>query len=212
MSESSARQRIQTRERILEAAELVFADNGYHDALVDEIGKRTSMSKGGLYFHFPSKEELFFAVMDRLANKLVRRAEKAAANADSPVAAAEAALGAVVSALSKRKRLARLFVTQGYSMGNAFESKRAEIFDRFASVIRRQLDEAQKAGQIDELDTGLASRVWLGAVNEIVVHWLFSGGPSPSESAPELKKLLVASVGGNRPESKPVSEPEVVPA
>ena len=97
-------------------------------------------------------------------------------------------------------------------MGNAFESKRAEIFDRFASVIRRQLDDAQKAGQIDELDTGLASRVWLGAVNEIVVHWLFSGGPSPSESAPELKKLLVASVGGNRPESKPVSEPEVVPA
>ena len=202
MSESSAKQRTQTRERILEAAELVFADNGYHEALVDEIGKRTSMSKGGLYFHFPSKEDLFFAVMDRLANKLVRRAEKAAASAESPIASAEAALGAVVGALSKRKRLARLLVTQGYSMGNAFESKRTEIFDRFASIIRQQLDEAVDAGQIDELDTDLASRVWLGAVNEIVVHWLFSGGPSPSEAAPELKKLLVASVGGSSIGSK----------
>ena len=212
MPESSTNQRLKSRERILEAAELVFADNGYHDALVDEIGKRTSMSKGGLYFHFPSKEDLFFAVMDRLANKLVKRAERAAAKADSPIAAAEAALGAVVSALSKRKRLARLLVTQGYSMGNAFESKRAEIFDRFAGVIQLQLDEAVDAGQIDELNTGLASRIWLGAVNEIVVHWLFSGGPSPAETAPELKKLLVASIGGSWPASKHQSQSEVVPA
>ena len=69
---------LQTRDRILEAAEAVFADNGYHDAIVDEIGRRTSLSKGGLYFHFPSKEGLFFAVLDRLADRLVNRAEEAA--------------------------------------------------------------------------------------------------------------------------------------
>ena len=210
MPVTSSKQRLQTRERILEAAELVFADNGYHEALVDEIGRQTSMSKGGVYFHFPSKEDLFFAVMDRLANKLVRRAEKAAASADSPVAAAEAALGAVVSALSKRKRLARLLVTQGYSMGNAFEAKRTEIFDRFASVIQQQLDQAVDVGEIDDLDTGLAARVWLGAVNEIVVHWLFSGGRSPLETAPELKKLLVSSIGGDRTGTMRESGSEVV--
>ena len=176
----------------------MFADNGYHDALVDEIGKRTSMSKGGLYFHFPSKEDLFFAVMDRLANKLVNRAEKAASKADTPLEAAEAALEAVLSALSVQKRLARLLITQGYSMGNAFEAKRAEMFDRFAGVICTQLDEAKQAGQIEDLDTGLASRVWLGAVNEVVVHWLFSGGPTPKEAAPELKKLLLQAVSKPR--------------
>ena len=210
LTDSSVNQRVQTRERILEAAELVFADNGYHEALVDEIGKRTSMSKGGLYFHFPSKEDLFFAVMDRLANKLVKRAEKAAAKADSPVAAAEAALGAVVMALSRQKRLARLLVTRGYSMGNAFESKRSEIFNRFAEVIRLQLDEAVEAGQIDQLDTDLASRVWLGAVNETVVHWLFSGGRSPSETVSELRAILVASIGGNRLASSPAAGSQVV--
>ena len=198
MSASSTKQRAKTRERILEAAEAVFADNGYHDALVDQIGKRTSMSKGGLYFHFPSKEDLFFAVMDRLANKLVRRAEKAAEGGDTPVEAAEAALGAVLSALSGQKRLARLLITQGYSMGNAFEAKRAEMFDRFAGVIAKELEEAKEAGQIDDLNTGLASRVWLGAVNEVVAHWLFSGGPSPKDSAPDLKKFLLDSVRGEK--------------
>ena len=190
----STKYRKLTRERILEAAELVFAENGYHEALVDEIGKRTSISKGGLYFHFPSKERLFFAVMDRLADKLVKHAEKATMRADTPIAAAEAALDAVVVALSKRKRIARLLVTQGYSMGNAFESKRSEIFNRFSMVIKRRLDEAKSAGQIGDVDTDLASRIWIGAVNELVVHWLFSDGPSPSEASVELKNQLIASV------------------
>ncbi|HCI85751.1 MAG TPA: TetR/AcrR family transcriptional regulator [Dehalococcoidia bacterium] len=194
MSTTSTQQRNETRERILEAAEAVFADNGYHDALVDEIGKRTSMSKGGLYFHFPSKEDLFFAVMDRLANKLVRRAEKAASDTDNPLKAAEAALESVLKALSTQKRLARLLVTQGYSMGSAFEAKRAEVFNRFARVIVEKLNEAKSACQIGEVDVELASRVWLGALNEVVVHWLFSDGPSPRDSAQELKKLLVSSL------------------
>ncbi len=152
----------------------MFADNGYHDALVDEIGQRTSISKGGLYFHFPSKEDLFFAVMDRLADKLVTRAEKAALNAESPLGAAEAAMDDVLSTLSSQKRLARLLITQGYTMGNAFESKRAEIFNRFARVIGEQLHAAKEAGQIREKNTDLASLVWLGAMNEVIVHWLFS--------------------------------------
>ena len=32
-------------------------------------------------------------------------------------------------------------------------------------------------------------------MNEIVVHWLFSGGPTPKDAADDLKKLLIASVG-----------------
>jgi len=186
----------QTRERILEAAESVFADNGYHEALVDEIGQRTSISKGGLYFHFPSKEDLFFAVMYRLADKLVTRAEKAALEAESPLRAAEAAIAIyeVLSTLSGQKRLARLLIIQGYTMGNAFESKRSEVFDRFARVIGKHLQAANEAGQIREENTDLASLVWLGAMNEVVVHWLFADGSSPKDVMSDLKSLLLASV------------------
>ncbi|MEX0762521.1 MAG: TetR/AcrR family transcriptional regulator [Dehalococcoidia bacterium] len=183
-----------TRERILEAAEMVFADKGYHDALVDEVGRATAMSKGGLYFHFPSKEGLFFAVMDRLADKLVSRAQKAADNENSPLARAEAALDAVLTALAKRRRLARLLIVQGYSMGNAFERKRVEIFDRFANVIRGHLDDSVAAGEIEPVDTEIAARVWLGAVNEVVIYWLYAGGPSPSRSLPTIHRLLVSGI------------------
>ena len=59
------------REKIMEAAEVVFAEKGYHDGAVVDIVRSTEISKGGLYFHFPSKERLFFAVMDHLADRLL---------------------------------------------------------------------------------------------------------------------------------------------
>ena len=115
---------------------------------------------------------------------------------------AEAALDAVLSALSAQRRLARLLITQGYSMGNAFESKRSEIFDRFANVISQNLDEAKSDGQISDINTDLAARVWLGAVNETVVHWLFSDGQTPKEAASDLRRLLLASVQVGSPSIK----------
>lgn len=186
-----------TRERILEAAEIVFADKGYHDAIVDDIGRATSISKGGLYFHFPNKEALFFAVMDRLADRLVQKAAKAAAGQISPLASAEAALEAVLTSLSKRRRFARLLIVQGYSMGNSFERKRVEVFDRFAAVIRAELERAVSSGEIRPVDTHIAARVWLGAINEVIIHWLYDGGEPPVQSLPTIKRLLT---GGLAPE------------
>jgi len=187
-----------TREKILVAAETVFADNGYHDALIDEIGRRTSVSKGGIYFHFPSKEDLFFSVLDRLADRLVSKAESVTVPSDSPLERAQAALDSVLVSLAKRRRLARLLMVQGYSMGNSFERKRAQIFDRFADVIRHHLDAALAQGEIRPVDTALAARVWLGAVNEVIIHWLYAGGPSPIESLPDIRRMLVGTVSAGR--------------
>ncbi len=189
-----------TRDRILKAAEEVFAQKGYHDAPVEEIGQVTALSKGGIYFHFPSKEELFFAVLDRLAGRLVARAERAAAAAPAHLPGAEAALDAVINALARRRRIARLLLLQGYSMGNAFHRKRAELFDRFASVLERRLDLAVRSGEIEPINTEVAARAWLGATSEVVIHWLYSGGPPPDKALPTLRRMFANSF--TRPSGK----------
>jgi AcrR family transcriptional regulator len=158
---------------------------------VDEIAEEVSLSKGGIYFHFPSKEDLFFSVMDRLADRLVSKAEAAAAQETSPLAKAEAALMEVLLRLGKRRRLARILMVQGYSMGKAFEAKRVEIFGRFAEIIKANLDEAVKAGEIRDVDTAIAAHVWLGAINEIVIRWLYEGTPQPAEAAESLRGILI---------------------
>lgn len=189
-----ADQRESTRERILEAAEDAFAEKGYHETLVDDIAGRTSLSKGGFYFHFPSKEDLFFAVIDRLAGRLTLRAEKAAASCDSPLAGVDAALSEVLTRLGRRRRLAKVLLVQGYSMGSAFEKKRVEIFGRFADVIQDGLDRAVDAGEIAPVNTAVVARAWLGAVNEIVVNWVYHGTPTPAAALPVLRKILIGGL------------------
>ena len=191
-------QRETTRDRILEAAEGAFGDKGYHETLVDEIAGRTSLSKGGFYFHFPSKEELFFAVIDRLANRLTRRAEAAAAACESPLAGADAALSEVLNRLGRRRRLAKVLLVQGYSMGSAFEQKRVQVFGQFAAVIQDGLDRAVEQGEISPTNTEVVARVWLGAVNELIVNWIYRGTPTPTEALPTLRQVLLGGLA--RPE------------
>jgi AcrR family transcriptional regulator len=53
-----------TRNLLLSAAEQVFARVGYEKAQVEEIAEAAGFSKGGLYAHFKSKEELFLALYE----------------------------------------------------------------------------------------------------------------------------------------------------
>lgn len=184
-----------TRERILEAAEVVFANKGYHEAIMDEIVQHSETSKGTVYFHFPSKERLFFAVIDSLAERLVRRVEKQMAQESDPLKKVEIALSTVMESLSKRRNLAKLLLVQGYSMGNAFEKKRVEIFSRFAALIKRNLDQAVEAGLARPTDTTIVAQAWLGAISEVIIRWLYTGKPtSIQEALFVLKTLLLQGI------------------
>ena len=55
------------RQRVLDAALEIFTEHGYGDTAIDEIARASDTSKGGLYFHFPSKQALFLALLDDIA-------------------------------------------------------------------------------------------------------------------------------------------------
>ncbi|MEX2184164.1 MAG: helix-turn-helix domain-containing protein, partial [Chloroflexota bacterium] len=80
------------RERILDAAFHTFATRGYRDTAVDDIAGAAETSKGGIYFHFPTKDAIFRELMQTTADKLVARVERAVALETEPVARAEAAI------------------------------------------------------------------------------------------------------------------------
>ena len=53
----------EARSRILDAANRVFAEKGYHEATMEDIAKRLGVSKGAIYLYFSSKEDLFEAMV-----------------------------------------------------------------------------------------------------------------------------------------------------
>lgn len=61
------------RERILAAAEEVFAQRGYHGSSLDDIAKASGTSKALIYEHFESKRELHETLVTEHASELARR-------------------------------------------------------------------------------------------------------------------------------------------
>lgn len=53
-----------TRDRILQAAQESFAQDGYDATSVAQICKRAGVTKGGFYHHFPSKQALFLELIE----------------------------------------------------------------------------------------------------------------------------------------------------
>ncbi len=70
------------RHEIMDAAHQCFISKGYQATTIDDILTATGIAKGTLYYHFPGKEDIMHAIIDRVVQTIVTRAR---AVADSPV-------------------------------------------------------------------------------------------------------------------------------
>ena len=184
-----------SRETILDGAFQAFAKGGYRDTAIDDIAAAAEISKGGIYFHFPTKEAIFRELMRTTADRLVGKVEGAVAAVADPIEKAEVALRTVLEVFAGHRTLARLFVEAGGG-GRGFQAETNAHHDRFARLIQSYLDEAIAQGTIPPIDTRVTSVVWFGALDEVVARWLVASRPGRLEDAyPTLRALLLRSVG-----------------
>lgn len=77
----ATRRRLPAAERrqvILDAAIDAFADTGYHETSLEEVGRRAGVSKALIYEHFPSKQELYGEILETYVHELLDRVSAAA--------------------------------------------------------------------------------------------------------------------------------------
>ncbi len=184
-----------TRERILDAALNVFSNKGYHDTRLDEIVTESGTSKGSIYFHFPNKEKLFVALVDKFTDLLENKVIDSVPDDAPAIERVRIALEAVLNTFSKYRRPAKILLVQASGLGTVFEQKRMDVHDRFSNLIKGYLDEALANGDIAEIDTDLVARAWMGAINELVIRWVYTGEPAPDRIVETLLPLLLRSVG-----------------
>jgi AcrR family transcriptional regulator len=184
------------RERILDAAFHAFATRGYRETAVDDIAGAAETSKGGIYFHFPTKEAIFRELMATTADKLVAKVERAVALESEPVARAEAAIHTVLATFAGHRTMARLLFLDTVGAGRVFQAEANALHERFARLIQGYLDEAVASGAAPAMDTRITSIAWFGAINEIVGRWLLADQPGRLEDAyPALRAALLRSAG-----------------
>jgi AcrR family transcriptional regulator len=184
-----------SRETILDGAFQAFTKGGYRDTAIDDIAAAAEISKGGIYFHFPTKEAIFRELMRTTADKLIEKVETAVAAESDPIREAEVALATVLEVFAGHRTMARLFFEAGAG-GRGFQAETNALHDRFARLIQSYLDDAIAQGTIPPIDTRVTSVVWFGALDEVVARWLLAERPGRLEDAyPTLRALLLRSVG-----------------
>ncbi|WP_154402251.1 TetR/AcrR family transcriptional regulator [Ornithinimicrobium cavernae] len=72
-----------TRRSILMAAAHIFAARGYHAASMTDVQAAVGCSRGTLYYHFSSKDEILFEICLSSTERQLREAKEIAARGDS---------------------------------------------------------------------------------------------------------------------------------
>lgn len=186
------------RERILDTALEVVARRGYTAAGVQEIVNLSGTSKGSFYFHFSSKEQMVIALLERMSEKLINKVYDSIKNQPTPLHRLSGSIDFLMNTFARKRNVAQVLLLNIVGNGKAIDKKFLPIRERFSKLIQQELEAAVAAGQIKEMDTLLVSRVWVGGLQEVIMHWLLTGQPTPLTSAiPTLRGTLLRSIGAD---------------
>ncbi|MDP9793032.1 AcrR family transcriptional regulator [Catenuloplanes nepalensis] len=158
---------------IVRTAARAFAERGYAQTTLDVVAKLVGLSRQGVLHHFPSKDALFAAVLDR---------EKGWAQARAAIESTGAGLDAIHGLAvflghheDSRVPLQLIHVLEGEGIaGN--EAARRYVVDRAAQVrgeIRRRLDAGRDGGAIAaNADLDAATLLIAATINGLQKLWL----------------------------------------
>jgi AcrR family transcriptional regulator len=137
----------ETRRRILEEAAQAFADRGYAGTSLNDVLKASGVTKGGFYFHFPSKEALALATLRHKQEQWTGAVMAAVMRRPRAVDQLDAMVEALCD-LHEQDRACRAINRLCTELGDAHPELRPQLgtqlttwMDMVAAVIRRGQDE-----------------------------------------------------------------------
>jgi TetR/AcrR family transcriptional repressor of nem operon len=145
-----------TRDQILDAATRLIHLQGYHCTSLDDVLKASGVGKGNFYYHFKSKEELGYAIIDRVTRRFIEHTldPAFADTAGDPIAQVHAFLERVVGNQRERNCVG------GCPIGNlaselsdvheGFRQRLAGIFAAWRTKLTEALSRSQLRGRVRE--------------------------------------------------------------
>lgn len=175
------------RAQLLGAARDVFAAQGYHAAAMDDIADRAGVSKPVLYQHFPSKLELYRALLTTYAEELVGRLRNAIEQTSNNEQRIHAAVSAYFDFVAGEGRSYRLV----FASDLRSEPEAAAVIDRaLTDCIDVVTDAVTTDAGLDHERARLLAVGLVGLSQVTAQYWLDSGQAVPQDEAVELMSRL----------------------
>jgi len=196
------------RAEILDAALRVFGQYGYRRTSVDDIAREAGIAKGTVYLSFASKEEVFQALAQRLAQQMLTGAE-AASRAPGTTAEKLAAMhvawfGTYAETITRSPHAAELLDAKHRLSADLAADGTA----RYRQLVRDVLAEAAATGELELEPAGLTA----DTAAELLIAAARGLDPRPDKlpayrrSLSTLARVMIAGLS-SKPPAGPVSPP-----
>lgn len=202
MSTSSAHSRSSLKEKqrqeredlILQVAEEVINEKGYHDTSMDEVALRVGISKGTLYLHFASKEDLLLTLILRYAEAFLQEMGQVFALTLGPRAKLEAILRTICGSsrrfqwlidIRQNPEMQRIF-TERHEGWHQIDDTRHESFHRIGEQLIAEVRTLLEAGKTTgEFDASVPTDVMLSAFLSLLSPLVYQRLLSDKQMSPE---------------------------
>jgi AcrR family transcriptional regulator len=183
------------RAAILDAALQVFGQYGFRRTSMDDIAREAEIGKGSIYLSFASKEEVFQALSQRLAQRMLVGAQAASSGpgttADKLAAMHVAWFGTYADTIRRSPHAADLLDAKHQLSADLV----ADAATRYKRLVQNVLTEAAAAGELDLEPAGLTT----GAAAELLIaaaRGLQPSTPSPAAYRRHLTTLVRVMIAG----------------
>jgi AcrR family transcriptional regulator len=177
-----------TRQRLLEAAETVFSDHGYHDASVVKITEAAGVGQGTFYLYFSTKQEVFDELVRDL-NRRVRHAMKEASS-QGKTRLEQELLGfqAYFRFTAKHPALYRIIRQAEFVSPEMLRYH----YDRLSEGYVAGLREASARGEVRSSDPEVLAWALMGMGELIGMRWILWGDERhvPEDVYGELRRII----------------------
>ena len=152
-----------TRRRLLEAAELVFADQGYHEASIVKITERAGIGLGTFYLYFDSKQSIFEALVLDLNRRVRHSMSEAMTGAASRLEAERAGFAGFFRFTAEHPALYRVVREAELVSPEVLHLHYTRIVEGYVEGLRK----AQAVGEVSDIDPEVAAWALMG-IGELI--------------------------------------------
>jgi len=164
------------KEQILEVATRLMTVRGYHRTSLDEVLRESGAGKGNFYHYFRSKEDLGYAILDRLLERFQARmlAPIFEDGRRSPLSQVEAFLDQILATQRARNCVGGCplgnLATELADAHEGFRRRLAEGFDRWRHCLAASLSRAQSMGSLAaDVDAEVLARFLVASIEGAIL-------------------------------------------
>ena len=152
-----------TRNMLLDHARAIFTQGGYAEASMDALVGRAKVTKGALYHHFTSKQEIYRAVVEDMEREVVARIEAAADEHPEPRDQLRAMCHAYLDVCLDVDLARTLVIEAPVVLGWKSWCDIAQVNE--VAALKKRLSGAKVTGLVSDEPLETVAQVLLGALN-----------------------------------------------